>query len=392
MTTTDRIVVVGAGIGGLTAGLCLQEAGFDVQLVEQFDAVHEVGAGILLAPNASAVLYNRLSLGDELDAVSAPMTQAALKSWRGKTLYERSVGAEDYSGPARMIHRAALQRVLYDALGADQVLLSSPVKGFEFADDQVAAIVEDDRHISGDALVGADGVHSKIREQLVGDKADPLRYHGYTCWRGITVPFEHRDFKFGSLHEIQGRGLRAGMGYVDEERVYWWATADTPEGESDDPATINDDLGARYADFPDYFRAMLDATPPDQILRNDIHDRRPLKQWGIKAVTLLGDAAHPMAPNLGQGACSAIVDADMLAICLGEAQSLEEGLRKYEELRRPRTTWLQGQSKRFGDVGQWKNSVAVRLREWSTALMPGGSIEKLWDKIWNYDSRRIAKG
>ena len=389
MNKAPKIVIVGAGIGGLTAGLCLSQSGFTVQIVERFEEVREVGAGIMLAPNASFVCYKRLGLGDELDAVSVPMTHFHVDSWRGSTLYGMSVSPGDHPGPARMIHRAALQRVLYDAFDREQILLSSHVTGYEMAGDQIAVLTEDGNEIVGDIVVGADGIHSVIRTQFVGDDPDPLRYHGYTCWRGITTSFEHPDFAFGTLKEVQGKGLRVGMGYIDEDRVYWWATADTPQGETDDPSTIIAELSELYADFPDHFLAMLEATPPQQVLRNDICDRSPLRRWGTEHLTLLGDAAHPMAPNLGQGACSAIEDADMLAICLQQIDRSESALRTYEDLRRRRTAWLQSQSKRFGDVGQWNNGLAVKLRELMTSAFTPLTIKRQLRRLWEYDAQRV---
>lgn len=389
MSQQDRIVIVGAGIGGLTAGLCLERAGFSVQLVERFDEVREVGAGILLAPNASNVHYNRLDLGDQLDAVSAPLLRGSVENIQGKVLANLvSIDVDQLPAPPRMIHRAALQRVLYDGLGADRVRLSSAVTGFKLGDGGVAAVTEDGDSIWGRALIGADGVNSKIRAQLVGDEPDPLRYHGYTCWRGITGPFEHPDFAFGTLKEIQGRGARAGMGYIDDERVYWWATADAPRGERDDRETIHTDLATIYADFPDHFLAMIEATDTDKILRNDICDRPPLRRWGTGPITLLGDAAHPMSPNLGQGACSAVEDADMLAICLANYDDLPQGLRRYAQLRQKRTAQLQKKSKQFGDIGQWKNPVAVKARELSTALLTPLVMDKQQRWLWDYDAKR----
>lgn len=389
MTIPERIVIVGAGIGGLSAGLCLKRAGFEVQLIERFAEVREVGAGILLTPNASNVLYNRLGLSVELDAVSAPMTRAAIGTWRGTTVFEQSVDANEFQAPFRMIHRARLQQVLYDALGADKVLLSSPVDRFELLDGGVAAVLSDNRRIPGTALIGADGIHSAIRQQLVDDQHTPLRYHGYTCWRGITEPFEHPDFRPGTLQELQGRGMRVGISYIDEQRVYWWATVNAARGEQDDPSTLHEKLRTIYAEFPDYVLAAMEATPATQILRNDIHDRAPLPRWSSQRVTLLGDAAHPMAPNLGQGACSAIEDADMVANCLNQLGNFAAAFQRYEQLRRPRTDRLQKLSQRFGDVGQWHNPIAVKLRKWSMALFSPLVVGKQQRWLWDYDAADV---
>ncbi len=384
----EKIIIVGAGIGGLSAGICLKEAGFSVRLLERFDEVREVGAGILLAPNASSVLYER-GLGTNLEAVSAPMTDFEIRSWRGKVFVNRKFDAEEWQGPARMIHRAALQGVLLDAVGRENVELSAQAVGYEPGENAATVVLEDGRRVIGRAVIGADGVHSKIREAIQGK--GELQYHGYTCWRGITESFEHPDFDFGMLMEIHGPGLRTGMGYIDEDRVYWWATANRPEGQRDELQSVKSDLLTTYREFPDFFHAMIEATPVEQVLRNDIHDRRPTNQWGQGAVTLLGDAAHPMAPNVGQGACSAIEDAAVLARCLEQYDAPEEAFRLYERIRQPRTADLQKISKQFGTVGQWKNPLVVWLRELSMVLTPHSVMQRQQRRIWDYDVERQVR-
>lgn len=387
MATNLPILIAGAGIGGLTAGICLQQAGFNVQLVERFDAVREVGAGILLGPNASAVLY-RSGLGETLDAASAPMSNMEICSWRGKKFLSRSAPATGVPNPSRMIHRASLQRVLYDAIGHEHVQLAKPCTGFTLGktstDAPVTVHFDGQPSIPARALIGADGVHSALRKQLLGP--EPLRYHGYTCWRGITGPFKHPDFSFGTLMEMQGLGQRLGVSYIDDERIYWWATANAPEGQQDDPQTLHTDLHQTFADWPDLCHALFDATPANQILRNDVYDRPPTRRWGEGPVTLLGDAAHPMAPNLGQGACSAIEDGAVLARYLAENNNLEQTLRTYERARQPRTERFQKLSKQFGDVAQWQSRPAVWLRELAMSLMPASTFERQQNWIWNFDA------
>ncbi len=381
------ILIAGAGIGGLTTGICLQNAGFDVQVLEKFDAVKEVGAGILLGPNASGVLYKR-GLGEALDAVSAPMSHMKICSWRGKVFVEQPAMIDNVPGPSRMIHRAALQRVLYDALGHDRVQLGTACTGFTAATSPAEPAVFVNVHqkppIAGRALIGADGVHSAIRQQIIGDT--PLRYHGYTCWRGITEPFQHPDFEFGTLMEMQGPGTRIGVSYIDAERIYWWATANSPQGLHDDPNTIHAHLHQLFADWPDLFHALVDSTPADKILRNDIQDRAPTRNWSNGAVTLLGDAAHPMAPNLGQGACSAIEDAAVLTRCLVQNDDPQQAFLAYEKARQPRTERLQKLSKQFGDLAQWQNPTAVWLRELTMSMAPKSAMERQQRWIWGFDA------
>ncbi|RDV37032.1 FAD-binding protein [Bradymonadaceae bacterium TMQ3] len=391
---SEPVVIVGAGIGGLSAALCLAQRQCPVVVVERFAEVREVGAGILLGPNASRVLYG-CGLGEALERVSAPMTRVGIGADRGERFVEKEV-EEQADAPFRMVHRAQLHGVLYEAVIQHplvEVELGLPVQGFEqdLEARGVRALGKGLTSRWGVALVGCDGLHSAVRTQLHPGEVEPV-YHGYTCWRGITSTFEHEGFSRGMLLELQGRGLRAGMGYIDEKRVYWWATANAPQGEHDGEDVI-EDLQRRFQAFPDYFRAMIAATPPAQVLRNDIFDRPPLKRWGEKNVTLLGDAAHPMAPNLGQGACSAIEDAAMLAACLGELwedgatpqpEEVVASLRRYEAGRQKRTATLQRLSRRFGTIGQLEHSLAVWMREQAMRWTPRAILDRQQAAIWDY--------
>ncbi|TXD37129.1 FAD-binding protein [Lujinxingia vulgaris] len=391
----EPVIVVGAGIGGLSAALCLAHESIPVVVVERFAEVREVGAGILLGPNASRVLYAR-GLGDALERVSAPMTHLGIGADRGELFVEKEANARA-DAPFRMIHRAALHGVLYEAATQHaliEVETGRAVEGFEHDAERGRVRAVGDEGWAGGwgrALIGCDGLRSAVRAQLHPGEAQPA-YHGYTCWRGVTSRFEHEGFARGMLLELQGRGRRAGMGYIDEERVYWWATANTPQGERDGEDVI-EDLQRRFEAFPDYFRAMIASTPAAQVLRNDIFDRPPLKMWGQENVTLLGDAAHPMAPNLGQGACSAIEDAAMLARCFAELRDEQGSLasvnvasafRRYEARRCKRTAMLQRLSRQFGTVGQLEHPVAVWMRELAMRWTPRAMLDRQQAEIWDY--------
>ncbi|RAL22339.1 FAD-dependent oxidoreductase [Lujinxingia litoralis] len=391
----NSVVVAGAGIGGLSLAHCLAEEGVAVQVLERFEEVREVGAGILLGPNASSVLYRR-GLGEALERVSAPMTKVGIGSNRGELFVTRELKSEEWPGPFRMIHRAALQATLYDAAqGAPEVEvhLGAAVQGFESVAEQGVRVLRGGgTGLEGVALIGCDGLNSAVRRQLHPAEPAP-RYLGYTCWRGITEPFEHPGFEHGALWELQGHGLRVGVSYVDESRVYWWATANAAEG-GRDGEDVRAELVARYRDFPDYFLAMVEGTQAAHILRNDIYDRPPRQDWGRGVVTLLGDAAHPMAPNLGQGACSAIEDAALLAARLGEVlkrggasdEEVSAALRRYEGERVERTAMLQKRSRQLGVVGQWSSAPAVWLREAAMRRAPVSVLEEQQAVIWGYEA------
>ncbi|HEX5690169.1 MAG TPA: FAD-dependent monooxygenase, partial [Roseiflexaceae bacterium] len=185
------------------------------------------------------------------------------------------------------------------------------------------------------------------------------RYAGYTAWRGVA-PFDQARLTPG---ETFGRGVRFGMAPIANGRAYWYATQNTSEGGRDQP-------GGRKRALLELFRGahapiedVIAATDETAILRNDIYDREPLEHWSDGRVTLLGDAAHPMTPNLGQGACQALEDAVVLADALQQIGDVGAALRQYEARRIGRTSMLVRQARQVGAVGQWQNPLACRLRD-----------------------------
>jgi 2-polyprenyl-6-methoxyphenol hydroxylase-like FAD-dependent oxidoreductase len=205
--------------------------------------------------------------------------------------------------------------------------LGARCTGFRYTAGGVAAQFEDGRDVHADLLIGADGVHSVIRAQLFGDA--PLRYRGYTAIRGITpagsVPLP------ADASETWGRGCRFGVGPTSGERLTWFATWNTPPGNG--TGGSREHLLGLFGDWHEPIRRVIEATPADSIVRNDIYDRRPARTWARARVALIGDAIHPMTPDLGQGACQGIVDAVTLAGCVAEADDLRAGLLSYQRQR-----------------------------------------------------------
>ena len=179
------------------------------------------------------------------------------------------------------------------------------------------------------------------------------------AWRGVT-PFEINRLQIG---ETWGQGARFGQIPMQGNRVYWFATQNAPAGQHR-PDGEKAELLRLFGNWHNPIRALIEATPDAAILRNDLYDRPPLKRWGRGRITLLGDAAHPMTPNLGQGACQALEDAVVLAKQVQSTADIPTALRAYEAARIPRTTMIVNQSRQVGQVGQWANPVAVAGRNW----------------------------
>jgi 2-polyprenyl-6-methoxyphenol hydroxylase-like FAD-dependent oxidoreductase len=221
-----------------------------------------------------------------------------------------------------------------------------------------------------DILVGADGLRSKIRAALFGPEKP--RYAGYTAWRAVVEPREEL-LPWGSGFESWGRGLRFGCAHIGRGRIYWFANA--PEGAKDgppgSPTAPKATLLRHFGCWRPPIGELIEATDDGTILRTDIYDREPLgERWGQGRVTLLGDATHPMTPNLGQGACQAVEDAVVLARCLQEGDATAEALRRYERSRYDRVAMVVRRSRRVGRVGQLENPLLCRLRDRLLATIP----------------------
>lgn len=363
---SDPVIIVGAGIGGLAAALALRRVGVDVAVYERAPVLHEVGAGVGLWANALRVL-DRLGVGDRVRRDGSPLHVAGVCSWRGTVLSRLDLRDVLPSADAAnyVVHRADLHTALADALPDGLVRTGAEVVGVEQDEDGVTAAFRDRPPVRTPLLVGADGVHSAVRTALWGPSA--VRYSGQTCYRGVA-PFRPDDPHV--LREVQGPGQRVAVCPIGPGRVYWWAALNAPPGEADDPEARRQVLEEQFAGWPYGVPEAIAATA-GPVLRNDLVDRGPRVRWGRGRATLLGDAAHPMLPNLGQGACTAIEDALVLARAVARHGAAPEALRAYERERAGRTTAIVRQSWAFGMPARWRSGPAVRLREGLVRLTPG---------------------
>jgi 2-polyprenyl-6-methoxyphenol hydroxylase-like FAD-dependent oxidoreductase len=355
----DRALVIGAGIAGLAAAIALQRAGREVLVLERAPRLDEIGAGLSLWPNAIKAL-RRLGVGGAVEAAGAPAHDAAFRSWRGAQLGASITSRlqDRFGAPLILVHRARLQAVLLRALGPDAVRLGAECAALDQNEDAVTVRLVGGGVERGAVVIGADGLRSRVRTALVHD--GPPHYAGITAWRGV-VPLDdtlgHRVCGGESL----GGGSLFGVAALNGSQVYWWAGMRRREGAGDTPRAERSTLLRAFADWHDPIPELVAATPPDAITRTCLYDRPPLERVSVGRIALTGDAAHPMLPNLGQGAGQAIED----AVVLGEelaAPDVVAALGRYGARRAGHTADVVRASRQMSRIAHLRSPVAAGLR------------------------------
>lgn len=378
----QSVIIVGGGIGGPAAAFGLRQLGYDVAVYEQASALEAVGAGLTLWKNALDAL-RELGLWERLQAAALPDDRFArlpgIWARDGELLVEADAAAMErrFGRALAAVHRADLQETLIEGLGEEHVSLGRRCVGFQQDADGVTVYFADGGQARAAFLVGAGGLHSPVRAQLHGER--PPTYAGYSAWRAV-IPFAG-DLRAG---ESWGRGARHGRLPLPGGRVYWFATRNVPEGERAEGGEKTA-LLSTFSGWHEPVEALIWATPEEEILRNDIYDRPPLKSWGEGRVTLLGDAAHPMTPNLGQGAAQALEDAVVLCDCVGEHGLTPAALRAYEARRIPRTSFIVRASRLAGAIGQWAHPAAVAARRVLARILLGRLQMRQLDRLLTTD-------
>ncbi|GAA2588005.1 flavin-dependent oxidoreductase [Actinomadura fulvescens] len=340
-----RVLIAGAGIGGLTAALSLHAAGIEALVAESAAKLAPSGVGINLLPHAVREL-TELGLGDELAATAIPTGEMVHFDRHGGRIWGEPRGTRlGYRWPQYSVHRGELQMILLAAvrsrLGDGAVREGTPLESFDESPTGVRARLRGDDTVTADVLVGADGLHSRVRARLHPGEPPPL-WNGIRMWRGLT---EAEPFLTGRTLAVAGSNSRAKfVVYPVSERngralLNWVAEVRLPDG-SPGPADWDrtGNLGEVLPHFADWRFDWLDVPAllksTGQILQYPMVDRDPLPFWSRGRVTLLGDAAHPMYPIGSNGGSQAILDARVLAYELARAASPAEGLAAYDRARR----------------------------------------------------------
>lgn len=343
-----EVLIVGAGIGGLTLALTLHEAGIPCRVFEASPEIRPIGVGINVLPHAGKELA-ALGLRDVLVSAGIATAESAFFNRFGQLIYREPAGiAAGYDWPQVSIHRGELQMLLLRAvrerLGRDSVLTGYQCVGVEQGDGFAAVRFAGREPVRGSAAIACDGIHSALRKQFYPTEGAPL-YSGYNMWRGVTV---WPRFLTGATMVragwlANGKMVIYPIRDLDDGRqlVNWVAEIETPRHLDRDwnrSGSLDDFLPA----FADWHFDWLDVPAlicnAETVLEFPMVDQDPLPRWTFGRVTLLGDAAHPMVPRGSNGAGQAILDARAMADCLVAASDVPAALTRYEALRLPPTT------------------------------------------------------
>ena len=371
----DTVMIAGGGIGGLCAAIALHQRGINARVYEAVPQVKPVGAGILLAPNALTILA-RLGLEQEALRCGLRLDELGVDCFgildaQGRMLlpgFALQQMRQQFGYGLVALARAELHALLLAALPDGAVVLGKRIQQLRESATAVMLSFDDGSTVQETVLIGADGLRSVVRQHLF-PQVSP-QYSGQTSYRGML------DWPLAKLGEVPcaeiwGAQLRVGYTPVSATRVYWYATRLAPQGEATvDMAQTKIALLERAADMPELVQQLIAATPDDLVLRTDISDLPKLPSWHRGRIVLLGDAAHAMTPNLGQGGCQAIEDGYALAQCLARATTLEDGFVAFERVRKARADQVVATARQLGSIvhlgANWQRS----LRNTALRMLP----------------------
>jgi len=359
--------VIGAGIAGLATAVALRGRGHDVTVMEQrTDGAG--GAGISIWPNALAAL-DEIGLGDSVRQAGGRVTGGALRwrdgAWLRRPSAQRIVGA--LGEPLVVVRRSVLTDILRSALPAGTVCTGLAATHLDIADSSVRVTLADAQILEADAVVGADGVNSLVARVLNG--ALRSRYVGYTAWRGVAA----YALDPALAGETMGSGTEVGHVPLGPDHTYWFATERLPEGSS---VTGGDHayLQAKLATWADPIPALIAATDPVDLLRNDLFDRAQPHRWSRGPAVIVGDAAHPMRPHLGQGGCQALEDAAILARFLDLCADVPTAFDRFGAFRKRRVRPLVRESAMIGRIVNLRPPLLSGVASRATGLIPERAV------------------
>lgn len=370
------IDIIGAGIGGLTTAIALEQKGIKTRIFEQAEQIKPVGAGIILANNAMQV-YKKLGIrkiieenGNTISSVNITTPNLKPLSKMDLTYFEQKNNTKNIA-----IHRGKLQQILIDQLKVTKIELNHKLTSLDKNTTAYSLKFENGNQIESSIILGADGLNSMVRKNILPNNS--IRKANQICWRGVTkygLPVKYRN----ELNEAWGKDERFGFVQIAENKVYWYALKLFKKNKNE--FSINH-LEQYFSEYHSVVKEIIKSTKKEQINTAEILDLKPTNIWHKERVCLIGDSAHATTPNLGQGACQAIEDAFVLSQCIDKYE-ITEAFTAYQKLRLPKahqvckTSWL------LGKMAHLKNPILIVLRNQLLRLTPASFNGKQHEQIF----------
>jgi len=373
-----KISIIGAGIGGLTAAIALKQKGFEVEIFEASKHFKKAGSGINLAINAMQV-YKRLGIYDEISRHGSYTNSLLITDEKLNTLTKVNLEKSEqvYKVKTFAIHRATLHSILLNQLEGVNIHFGKKLVSLSQTNNSVNFIFEDETSYTSNILIGADGIHSVVRQSIL--KNTELRIAKQVCWRGIVKIDIDKKYQT-ELNELWGKGKRFGFVHINKDEVYWYALANYKEDYKTEYSNTN--LEELFSDFSPLIRQIISKTEKKSIIFNEMMDLKPISSWYHKNVCLIGDSAHATTPNLGQGACQAIETAFVIAECLATEKNMQLAFQQLEKIRKRNTKKIVKTSWSVGKMAQLENGFGMILRNKIMKLMPKKITEKQSTSIY----------
>jgi 2-polyprenyl-6-methoxyphenol hydroxylase-like FAD-dependent oxidoreductase len=349
-----------------------------VRLYESATAIKPVGAGIVLASNAMQV-FQKLGLQDALENAGHKIHQMHLtdEQINPLSIADLTYFEQKYQVTTLAIHRGDLQRILAETLGLEHIAFGKRLAIIEKKNNVYHLNFEDGTSVEAKIVIGADGIHSKVRTQIFGETQ--LRNAQQPCWRGVCDMVLPQKY-LNKGHETWGRGKRFGFFQINPQKVYWFALINPPK---EMPQKVN--LLELFKDFHPDILNIISQTLDNQIIMNDIIDLKPIYRWQQEMVCLVGDAAHATTPNLGQGACQAIEDAYTLGKCLESTNDIQYAFQQYEKKRMKKAHLVVNRSWQMGIGAHLENRIGVWIRNKMLKHAPKSFNFKLMEQLAQLD-------
>ncbi|MBN7411880.1 FAD-dependent monooxygenase [Mycobacteroides abscessus] len=380
---SDHIVVVGAGIAGLATAVAIQQSGRDVVVIDDRDGT-SAGYAITLWPNALAAC-DALGIGEDVRAASARVEAGTMRWYDGRILREPPSGkfTEAVGEPVAVTDRNQLLAILANRLTPGTVRYGARVSNVRDGLHGTSVELADGQSLTAAAVIGADGIGSLVAQYLNGPLA--FRYSGYTAWRGIadiSIPDELAGLTVGPGIEFGHLPLSLG-------RTYWFAGERSLEAQRAPDGEI-EYLARKFGNWADPIPRLLRQSRESSVLRGDVYDRGRLRRVAGGRVVLVGDAAHPMRPHLGQGGCQSLEDAAVLSVAISERSSLPSAFREYARRRRSRTRAVVSRSRHIGNVTFARPAVVGGLLTRASARIPASVFWRQLSSIAGYEAGNLA--